>query len=380
MIPEPHLAFDWQGLIPAVNNDPAVFLIHLKQGQPYLARTTMLKRRLHRLLAPKAPSRLLDLTAIAERIEVWYTPSRLEQFLTFYSLAKMHFGETYRKIVRLPSPPYLKVLLNNAFPRTLVTSRLSGKDNLFFGPFRNRAEAERWQTDTLEFFQLRRCEEELIPNHDHPGCIYGEMNQCMRPCQAVVGVTEYASEVKRLTGFIETHGVSLQESIAHARDRASDNMEFEEASRQHKRFEKVESLLRLASEITTDIRFSNGVSAVRTGTGVQLYFLLDGLWQAPIGFDMQMQAGESMDRRLRQIVETLPVPRPTLREREEHLALLSRWFFSTWRDTEWLPFTSKADIPYRKLVRLISRAMTPTPVQLTLGHETIKSNDPQAPS
>lgn len=367
MISEPNLALDWQGVVPSVDSVPAVFLIHLKKGPPYLARTTMLKRRLSRLLAPKAGSRLIDLSSLAARIEIWYTPSRLEQTLSFYSLAKLHFGDTYKKIVRLPSPPYLKILLNNAFPRTMITSRLSGKESLFFGPFRNRAEADRWESETLDFFQIRRCEEDLDPNPDHPGCIYGEMNQCMRPCQDVVGITEYSTEVKRLTDFIESHGTSLQEAVAHARDRASENMEFEEAARQHRRFEKVEALLRLASDITTDIRFANGVSAVKIDGGVQLYFLLEGLWQAPIAFDMKMQAGESMDRRLRQIVEELPVPRPTLKEREEHLALLSRWFFSTSRDTEWLPFSSRALLPYRKLVRLISRAMNPAPAHATMG-------------
>ena len=375
MISEPHLAFAWQGELPPVPNEAAVFLIHMRQGQPYLARTSMLKRRLTRLLLPRTGSRLLDLSAMAERIEIWYTPSRLEQALGFYSLAKMHFGESYRKIVRLPSPPYLKVLLNNAFPRTMLTSRLSGRDNLFFGPFRNRAEAERWESETLDFFQLRRCEEELAPNPEHPGCIYGEMNQCLRPCQAVVGVTEYATEVTRLTNFIETHGTSLEEAIGHARDRASENMEFEEAARQHRRFEKVEALLRLASDITMDVRHANGVSAVRAGSGVQLYFLLDGVWQNPVGFDMRMQAGESMDRRLRQIVEALPVPRPTLKEREEHLALLSRWFFSSWRDSEWLPFASRDEVPYRKLVRLISRAMTPAPAHATMGVNEIQDSN-----
>ncbi len=373
MIGEPNLAFDWRGEIPPVALDPAVFVIHMRQGQPYLARTTMLKRRLARLLAPKVGSRLLDLSKLAERIEIWYTPTRLEQALAFYSLARIHFPDTYRKTVRLPSPPYLKVLLGNTFPRTQITSRLSGKNSLFFGPFRSRAEAERWESETLDFFQIRRCEEDLAPNPDHPGCIYGEMNQCLRPCQQAVGVTEYASEVARLTSFIETHGASLREAVSHARDRASANLEFEEAARQHRRYDKAEGLMRSISEIATDIRHANGVSAVRAGDSLLLYFLLDGIWQAPIPFDLRAQAGESMDRRLRQIVDALPTPRATMKEREEHLALLSRWFFSSWRDSEWLPFESRAALPYRKLVRLLSRAMNPTPT-----HATMAVNDSQA--
>lgn len=348
-------SIEWAGEIPPVDNKPSVFVIHVRNGQPYLARTNLLKRRLTRLLGG---SKLMDLRAIATRIDIWYTPTKLEQLLVFYQLAKQYFPETYRKTVHLPSPPYVKLLLSNAFPRTQVTTRLAGKESLFYGPFRNRAEAERWEGEMLDFFQIRRCEEDLEPHPDHAGCMYGEMGQCLRPCQLNVGPAEYASEVKRLEQFLDTNGTSLIEAIGHARDRASDNLEFEEAARQHKRHERVEALLRSSSEITGNVRYTNGVSAVRNGAGVDLWFLLDGLWADPVRLEMTSHSGESMDRRLREVVAGLPERKPTLKDREEHLALLSRWYFSSWRDSEWLPFANREEVPYRKLVRLISRSMS----------------------
>jgi excinuclease ABC subunit C len=223
------------------------------------------------------------------------------------------------------------------------------------------------EKEMLDFFQLRRCEEDLQPHPDHPGCIYGEMNQCLRPCQAAVSGGEYSTEVVRMEDFLRSKGRSLAEQIEHARERASDNMEFEEAARQHRRLEKLDALLRQASDISGDIRQANGVSAVKAGNAVDLYFLWDGVWAPPVRLDMAQQAGESMDRRLRQVVEdTPPTPAP-LREVEEHLALLARWYFSSWRDTEWLAFASREDVPYRKLVRMISRALSGHQAQLDLG-------------
>ncbi len=354
MLPDPHLCFTWEGPHPPVENSPGVLVLHPKSGEPYLARTATLKRRLTRL------SHLFDLAALSARVEIWHTPSRLEQALLFYAAAKRYAPDSYRKILRLPSPPYLKLIKSNAFPRLVVTSRLAGKESLFFGPFRNRAEAERYGNEMLDFFQLRRCEEDLSPHPDHPGCIYGEMNQCLRPCQAAVGVGEYSSEVLRLEHTLASGGESLKESIAHARDRSSAQMEFEEAARQHKRFERAEALLRSASEITAPLSQVNGVSAVRRDSGVDLYFLLGGAWLEPVAFDLRQKAGESMDRRLRDIVDALPDPQPSLKQREEHLALLQRWYFSSWRDSEWLAFPSRAEMPYRKLVRLISRTLSPS--------------------
>jgi hypothetical protein len=44
-----------------------------------------------------------------------------------------------------------------------------------------------------------------------------------------------------------------------------------------------------------------------------------------------------------------------LRERQEHLALLARWYYSSWREGEWVGFEDFEHIPYRKLVHAVSR-------------------------
>jgi ABC-type lipoprotein release transport system permease subunit len=51
-----------------------------------------------------------------------------------------------------------------------------------------------FQSQFLDLFQMRRCEENLAPSPSHPGCVYGEMNMCLRPCQQAVTPEEYASE------------------------------------------------------------------------------------------------------------------------------------------------------------------------------------------
>ena len=47
-----------------------------------------------------------------------------------------------------------------------------------------------------------------------------------------------------------------------------------------------------------------------------------------------------------------------LAERQEHLALLARWGYSSWRDGEWLPLESWSRIPYRRLVNMVHRVAT----------------------
>jgi excinuclease UvrABC nuclease subunit len=113
----------------------------------------------------------------------------------------------------------VKLILSNVFPRTQITTRVSGGRSLFYGPFANRAAADQFEGQFLELFQIRRCQEDLVTSPDHPGCIYGEMGRCLRPCQEVVTVEEYAGEVRRVNDFLSTRGESLLSSAAGARER-----------------------------------------------------------------------------------------------------------------------------------------------------------------
>jgi excinuclease UvrABC nuclease subunit len=351
---------EWIETIP---DRPAVFLIHPRDAsaatRPYLAHTTVLRRRLRRLLgAEGASTHRLSLRAIAARVEYRFTSSRLEASLVHYEWARRYFPDDYERIARIRPAPFVKVLLGNAFPRTCVTTRLSGGSAFQYGPFRTRAAAEEFEQETLNLFQVRRCQEDLAPSEDHPGCVYGEMGRCLRPCQRVVGEAEYASEVARLVEFLATGGASLLHTLAAQRDRCSEELRFEEARRMHERYARVEQTLKLRDELATRADRLGGVAVLRAsvpGT-IALRFLLGGVWLGEQLFATQAQGGTMvpLDRRLRELVATLSAPRVPLRERQEHIALLARWFYSTWRDGEWIGFASLDEIPYRRLVRAIS--------------------------
>jgi excinuclease UvrABC nuclease subunit len=344
----------------AVPDGPAVFLLWPRAGTPYLARTALLRRRLRRLLGLRErPSRLLNLREVASRIQYRLTASRLETNLVFYEVARAQFPAAYLKLMKLRMPAYVKLILSTRFPRTQVTTRLSGAHAVHYGPFRSRASADQYESRFLDLFQIRRCQEDLAPSPQHPGCIYGEMSMCLRPCQQAVSDQEYLSEVDRVREFLSTQGRSLAEVVAHARDRLSEEMNFEEAARQHQRLEKIQDALKLSDELARDIARLNGVAVTGStaASSVELWFVQAGCWLAPRRFGFEVPDGKtvSLDHRLREIVSALEPARRSLRERQEHLALLARWIYSSARDGEWLAFDSFDDVPYLKLVNAIGR-------------------------
>lgn len=333
-------------------NLPAVFLLSLRGGQPYLSKTGMLRRRLLRLL------RLPNLRERIEGIEYQVTGSAFESAVVHYEHARQIFPDTYLERTKLRMPPYVKIVLANDFPRSHITTHLTRTAGVYYGPFRSRASAEKFDAQFLDLFQMRRCQEDLVPSPEHPGCIYGEMGMCLRPCQEVVGVAEYRHEVDRVVEFLRTGGRSLAEAIERSRDRLSEEMRFEEAARQHKRLEKVQEVLKLSDELARDVDRLSGVAITPSVAmdAVDMWFVRDGNWLEPRRFAFEVAEGKpvSLDRKLRELFAGLAPRKLTVREREEYLALLARWYYSSWRDGEWIPLDG-GELPYRKLVHAVHR-------------------------
>lgn len=354
----------------AVPNNPGVFVVLVREGAPYLARTGLLRRRLLRLLRERdKPSRLLNLRHAISRVDYWLTGSRLESSMRMYDLARQYFPDDYLDHLHLRLPPYLKILLGNEYPRCQVTTHLGRSRSLYYGPFRNRASAEYFETEFLDLFQMRRCQEDLIPSPAHPGCIYGEMGKCLRPCQEAVSREEYAGEVERVIDFLRTDGASLLDNVIASRDRLSAAMDFEQAARQHRRAEKIEEMMRVRDAMARYVEQLHAIAVVpscRAGAA-DIGFIRGGYWYGL--FELTFELGEGkpvpLDRRLREMIEAQDWSPSAVRERQERLAILARWFYSGWCDGELFLFDDWSRVPFRKVVNAISRAVKGQPV----GHE-----------
>jgi hypothetical protein len=357
-VPEP-ISIERENLdasVAEVPNADAVFVVWAGDRSAYLAKTSMLRRRLMRIFkTADSPRRSLNLREVATRVEYWPTASRFESMLLHYALARRYFPEDYLRRIKLRMPAYVKLILGNEFPRTQVSTRLSASRALHYGPFQSRAAAELFENQSLDLFQMRRCQENLEPSPQHPGCIYGEMNRCLRPCQQVVTRDEYLSETRRVEEFLTGNGAALLSVAMAARDRLSAEMNFEEAARQHKQIERIQGVLALGGDLVCDIDRLYGVAIAPclAPDSVLLWFVCQGAWQAPVRFTLTSLV--SLDQRLRELVASIQPVTPPLAEKQEHLALLGRWHYSSWSDGEWIGFPALDQVPYKKLVRAISR-------------------------
>jgi excinuclease ABC subunit C len=245
-------------ILRSIPAQPGVFALRGPRAEdaPYLTQTTDLRRRMRRLLdPPESQSKRLNLRDKVARIEYSITGSAFESSLVLYDATAALFGYTEaRRRLKLHTPYFLRMTMENAFPRVYSTNKLSKRGLAqMYGPFPSRLAAERYCDAVLDLFKLRRCHEELAPYPEHPGCVYGEMNKCIAPCKQACTPERYAAEAAAVKKFFDTRGESMIIAIGLEREEASSGMQFEKAAALHAQWQKVKAVQTLADWIVRPV-------------------------------------------------------------------------------------------------------------------------------
>ena len=361
----------------AMPDAPAVVRIDSRpefpNARPYLIRTADLRRRMQRLLARRDPNdppaaKRLSLREFASTIRYRVAGSVFELEFLHWQQARHLDPRGYREKLRLRSPALIKMLVENPYPRCYVTRRIptdhSGNPvgGFYLGPFHSRRAAENFSSEFLNLFKLRRCQIKIRRDPTFPGCIYSEMKMCLAPCFAGCTDEEYAREAARVHEFLASCGGSFVAELETQRETASANLDFERAADLHRRLEKIRDVLRPLPELARPINKLDAVILQRAAEPEAIgVFVIRGGW---IAEPFLLRFGQSAEPRsaeeiLREVLGAEPSSANSSILHDEpltdHLALLSRWFFSKPRHGE--IFFREKDWPYRRLIRACSRLL-----------------------
>ena len=358
---------------------------------------------------------MFSLRGFARRVEWQVVGSAFEAQWLNYLLNKQYYPRQYRARLRLKPPPLLKLNLRNRFPRCYATRRLVKDGSYYYGPFPTLVAAEHFAAEFLDFFKIRRCVEELDPNPSHPGCIYSEMKMCLAPCYAGCTDEEYQSEVGKVVEFLDGQGKAALRTLEEERARASEALEFEQAAKTHAKLEKIAALVRQKSELARNLNDLHALVLQRGAEEKSVCFFrvwrselrgpvtlsLDENVPSPVPLDRQLHtlldsladdAGLAQSEALRPASPATPriaelrsdapaaavdahlrtnrgggptAPTSTLPARQssssvphwEHLSLLSRWYYSSFREGELVMLNAQQTIPHTRLIRICRKIL-----------------------
>jgi len=209
-------------------------------------------------------------------LEYIVTDSPVEALILENNLIKEHRPKYNVTLKDDKNYPYLKINVQDPFPRIVVTRSAARDGARYFGPY-TRAGAVRETLKLLRrLFPLRTCTD-FVLEKGKP-CLNAHISRCPVPCGGLISREAYASLVKEVLLFLEGKGEDLLAQLCRRMEEAASELRFEEAARlrdQIRAVEEVQASQKMASTGLED----QDVAAVAQEGGLacgQVFFVRSG--------------------------------------------------------------------------------------------------------
>lgn len=312
---------------------PGVYLMHDKDGKViYVGKAVVLKNRVRsyfRNLASHTPKVRAMVAKIAD-IETIVTSSEVEALILECNLIKKYRPRYNIMLKDDKSYPYLKVTLNEEFPRLYVTRRQMRDGAKYYGPYADAGAMHATVKLLRSMFPLRTCR---TMNAERP-CLNYHIKRCLAPCAGLVSKEEYGNMIKSVCMVLDGRTAELERDLKRRMQEAADNYAFEEAARLRDQLQAVMRLNEQQKAVTgqdSDMDII-GFAKDMTGICVQIFFVRKGKLLGRDNFFLQ-DDGESEHEVITAFVkqyynEASYIPReialPVLPDAEEQ-AVIEQW-------------------------------------------------------
>jgi len=212
---------------------PGVYILRNAEDVPvYVGKATSIKSRVTSHLHPKFDdpigAALKDQIRSADYI---ITESPVEALILENVLIKKHRPRYNIRLKDDKSYPYIKVTVNELYPRVFVTRRILDDGGKYFGPYGNVRAAKRSVKYLRKLFPIRACTLPLDGLKKFKACIDYNIGLCKAPCIFAVSKQEYDQDIKKFQMFLEGRLVQLSREMYSEMWNASERQDFESASK-----------------------------------------------------------------------------------------------------------------------------------------------------
>ena len=225
--------FDLQDELSKLPDQPGVYIMHDKSDAIiYIGKAVSLRKRVHQYFQPSHDEGIKK-KQMVEHI-AWFeyviTDSELEALILECNLIKEHRPKYNTMLRDDKTYPYIRVTVNEAYPRILFSRELKKDRSKYFGPYTSAGAVK----DTIELlnkiYHLRTCNRKLPEDtgKDRP-CLNYHIHQCAAPCQGYISREEYRKQVDGALEFLNGNYAPVIRDLTARMAEASDAMEFEKA-------------------------------------------------------------------------------------------------------------------------------------------------------
>ena len=217
----------------AVPREPGVYTMRGKNGQIlYVGKSVSLRNRLRSYFSneTKLRGKTKRLVGLIHDFDYILAESEREALLLENSLIKQHKPRFNARLKDDKTYPYIKVDLEDEFPRVYFTRRRSKRDGArYFGPYAS-AYSVRTTLDLLKkLFPYRSCTMKITGEEERP-CLEYHIKRCVAPCTGYADKQEYDKVIDQVISFLQGDTNKVVVELQEAMTEAAENLEFERAA------------------------------------------------------------------------------------------------------------------------------------------------------
>lgn len=225
--------FDIQEELKKLPAKPGVYIMHdEKDTIIYVGKAISLKNRVRQYFQNSRNLGIKKEQMVQQiaRFEYIITDSELEALVLECNLIKEHRPKYNTMLKDDKSYPFIKVTVNEEYPRVLFARQMKKDKSKYFGPYTSAGAVK----DSLELirklYHVRTCNRNLPKDigKERP-CLYYHIKQCKAPCQGYISKEEYRMQIDGVLDFLNGDYKKLLRELEEKMLQASEELRFEDA-------------------------------------------------------------------------------------------------------------------------------------------------------
>lgn len=257
-------------------NKPGVYIMKNAHGEIiYVGKAIILKNRVRSYFQAGSSSSPKVRVMVAQIVDFEYivTANEVEALILESNLIKKHRPHYNILLKDDKSFPYIKLTLQEDFPRVFITRKLLKDGAKYFGPYTSAGAVHQTIKLLRKIFPLRSCSK---MDNRRP-CLEYHIKRCLAPCSGNINQEDYMQMAQSIELFLEGRSDLLLKELKVLMREASENMRYEEAAILRDQINSIETLRQQQTAVT----FAGDVDVVgmaldEQGVCVQVFFVRAG--------------------------------------------------------------------------------------------------------
>jgi excinuclease ABC subunit C len=235
--------FDTEQFLKTLSHRPGVYrMLDGRESVIYVGKARDLKKRVSSYFGSKAfqpkTQALMNKTA---RVEVTVTGTEQEALLLEYNLIKEHQPRFNVLLRDGKSYPYIRVTLEQDFPRFEFHRGARNSRSRYFGPFPSAGAVRQTLGQLQKLFQVRQCGDSFFSNRSRP-CLQYQIKRCSAPCVSFIDADSYRRDVDNTLLFLAGKNDAVLSDLMARMDHAAGDLNYEQAAQYRDQITAIKSI------------------------------------------------------------------------------------------------------------------------------------------